>query len=462
MVANLNRFYSCRFGVNWRRYDNRWGKSAQSSQSERNNSWNGSTRRRNRPQRNRNHCLTGSKQGRYGSPRKLPIAAPYGRHIHLELQQEALSRSRVIKYTCYRRRGLPHVPYRTKTRHYLRVDVLPHVPFSASNDASLVASPDGDLFLGTGSARVIYRSNDDGSSWQQVHELPKGGYLGQLVMATPISIIVSVGPSQNPPQYMAFHQSRDKGQTWNQFDLPTNGTRIENLISGGTNIYAGTSPARKNLEVVENPSVIRSINSGLSWEIASSFEDAVLVKPIYCAPDGALFAETIKDTPPQSCQLYRSNDKATTWTRCADFPFQAPFWIAGLIQDERGRYVCVGTYSEKATPSRYYTAVLRSADPLKDWELLSRLSASVDSRTPPLIRSNRTKNLYLRTQNEVLVSTNDGISWQRDFRDEEGGTPLMLIQSTSGHLLLVVFYPANETAPQSENKSKLWMSDNVK
>jgi hypothetical protein len=342
--------------------------------------------------------------------------------------------------------------------------VLPNVPFSHSNDASLIASPDGDLFLGTGSARGIYRSDDDGSSWKPIHEVSKEQYLGQIVIVGPRSLISLVRPSRHPPQYIAFHQSTDKGRTWNRFELPTNGTSIEKLISCETNAYAGSSPPRtKDLEAAEEPTIIRSTDRGLSWQIASSFKDAILVKPIYCAADGSLFAITMKDTAPQSCRLYLSNDKAMTWTTCADFPFQVPFWVAGLIQDEGNRFICAGTYSETENPSEYCTAVLRSSDPLKGWEFLSKINTSVDSQTAPLVRSTRSKNLYLRTESEILVSTDNGFTWQREFRDEENGKPLVLIQSSTGRLLMVVFYPATEgNTPESEAKSKLWISDSVK
>jgi photosystem II stability/assembly factor-like uncharacterized protein len=170
--------------------------------------------------------------------------------------------------------------------------------------SNFVQTDDGALLAGTtwaeNSGGEIWRSNDQGSSWVNVHTMPSShrniyaieNLGGNVAIAAGISVTNSYG---------LFYRSSNAGSSWTFLDTYYSPLYFEALCSP----YSGTAVAGSNTGFIR-----RSSDQGSSWTNIGFIVPAAVKKIVAVNSNAMLFLCTSGDTS----MIYRSSDAGSSWT----------------------------------------------------------------------------------------------------------------------------------------------------
>ena len=239
----------------------------------------------------------------------------------------------------------------------------------------------------------IFRSRDNGASWQELGDAPAHGKEPSLTCLRNGVLIMTTEDAENEPA--RIYRSEDGGGTWTNFALGTRSGTVRGMIEeddGTVTLYNASRFSDSNFDFTA--ARYRSADSGRTWEPAGTTE--WLVEPaatpeephVIRLPDNRLLAvirvggtHVIAGTtaPPgfeagDHLVLTESADNGDTWTPCRDFVGYAKVhgWLT-LLAD--GRLMC--TYASYHLPFGVF-AVL-SNDLGATWDLARPIQIAVSA-----------------------------------------------------------------------------------
>lgn len=158
---------------------------------------------------------------------------------------------------------------------------------------ALAINSSGHLFVGT--FYGVYRSPDDGQSWEQV------GVINKKVIAFAIN---TSGHIFAGTELDGIFRSRDNGQSWIAINAGLANPCAETFaINDSGHIFVGTNGG----------GTFRSINNGDSWTAINSGLTNTIVNALAINSIGHIFAGTGSRTSPG--MVFRSIDNGINWTR---------------------------------------------------------------------------------------------------------------------------------------------------
>lgn len=334
------------------------------------------------------------------------------------------------------------------------------LPSPSSNTLSLIATPAGDLFVGTGAEGSVHRSSDVGSSWTQVLKLQKDEYVRSLLSVPPSGVVAAIVRNQfRPGECSAFWTSEDAGNEWYNYEIPSPAGEIAMMLADhAQNIFAAVTTVKRKPHVIPAFEILWSMDHGHSWQAIHDFNDTDMVWPLYCARKGELYVAVFRADSLEStgaCKLMKASNDGKKWEECAGFPIKSVYGIRGLTQDDRDRLICVATGPDDSRAGYNQMVIYRSENPLEGWDVICKLKGDVSAALNPLVSSPHSKKLYLGFEQELLRSEDGGITWQREFKDEKGGTPNCLVQTPAGKLSLMIY----RQFADGKSENSLWISE---
>jgi hypothetical protein len=331
------------------------------------------------------------------------------------------------------------------------------LPTAVADQYHLMYSPSGVLVLGTEIDGALYTSADQGRSWTQVLKIPKGEYLSTLSVGFPRGLYVGIfQPQLAPFQGAALESSSNGGESWSRYPIPAAAGEIEMIVAGGGgNVFAGVRPPQKESPPgVSAATIYKSTDGGVSWQPSFTFEGWDVVRPLLAVGDGGLYAATSNDGHENGTKIFASRDAGVQWAPCAQLPAANTIYVKALISTSEKVFVCAAMSLAGAPSNVLQTEIYRTSDPLKSWDLVSRLPGGVSGDTSPLLFDPVRRRLYLTQESTLLRSDDFGSSWQIDFRDEGGAIPRAVAIDPSGRLYLIV----TSVLPNHTTRSRLWIS----
>lgn len=211
----------------------------------------------------------------------------------------------------------------------------------------------------------ILRSNDDGSTWQQV----RSDVIGWRIAVTPTHIYY-VGRG-------SYSISENQGNSWTEMlDGPPSGLTVQSLFAGTSYIFVGTWGAGIYRKPLDNTTPWVSCNAGLNFHTVLDIN--IKGDTILAGTEWAF--------------VWKSIDEAQTWTRRTDY----------LASANGNAIVRMGNDIFVASGHIY-----RSSDEGQSWQDKTGNLGQVDANTLAAFRDN----LYTHKDNEIYVSSNRGDSW---------------------------------------------------
>ncbi|MCK9996107.1 MAG: T9SS type A sorting domain-containing protein [Candidatus Krumholzibacteria bacterium] len=238
---------------------------------------------------------------------------------------------------------------------------------------SMAEAPGGDLYAGSYSMGGIFRSTDQGVTWQEVGL--RGGGVVAIVINTAGTIFVALSNGD-------VHRSLDDGTSW-----PISGS---DLVSwAGCFAY---DPILDFLYVAKHGSVSRSIDGGDSWQVVSTNFPGDQVSALAAVPNGGpLFASTI------GFRTIRSVDGGVIWD----------LFESGL--DGKGPKDFLVVPEGDIYAATYGGGVYRAAWDGATW---TRLSNGLDDGFCLTIDRDETGNLWVGTSSSgTYFSSDGGLNW---------------------------------------------------
>ncbi len=162
--------------------------------------------------------------------------------------------------------------------------------FGTTPVTDLAIGRSGMIFAGTRGAGV-YRSTDDGVTWQQMNN--------GLTTVSVSSVAIDTSGAVYVGGYGSIFKTTDSGANWVRAAQGITDTRVNSIASAADNtLFAGTSPA----------GVFRSTDSGTSWSQVNNGLANTNVTSIASMSNGDIFAGT------SGSGVYRSTDNGDSWS----------------------------------------------------------------------------------------------------------------------------------------------------
>ncbi|CCH54872.1 hypothetical protein BN8_04086 [Fibrisoma limi BUZ 3] len=260
--------------------------------------------------------------------------------------------------------------------------------------------------------RDLYRSTDDGDTWQKVNQplaIPDGVFL--------TSIWVSGNDILAATLNDGIYRSTDGGRVWRALSrdgLPTATNNRPTFISNVKNtLYVGYSAA----------GMFQSTNNGASWERVKGIRENADVWTLAAVGD-TLYVGTNSES------LYRSTDKGQTWTR-ADKGITSST-VRSILPTSAG--IFVGTFKGAGLSTTKAAFWRRYNNGLPLLQASRENVAAEDLRMFPLAAEN----------NQLYGSTLYGI-WTRPMNEAPYITPEPVVSSTCVNGLIQVRYRISDT-----------------
>jgi photosystem II stability/assembly factor-like uncharacterized protein len=176
------------------------------------------------------------------------------------------------------------------------------------------------IFAGTGapSRAALFRSRDAGESWTRLGvEFPEfcAG------VNRPRLLTISVDPDDGQQVWFGVEEggawrTRDAGDSWERVDGEHAGIRNSDIHA--ISIIGATASSPKAVLVLTVNCVHRSVDDGLTWEGELSrdrFEGLYYTRTVMPLPGSEALLLAVGDgTPGRRTQIYRSNDRAKSWS----------------------------------------------------------------------------------------------------------------------------------------------------
>ncbi|HTF19881.1 MAG TPA: T9SS type A sorting domain-containing protein [Chryseolinea sp.] len=214
----------------------------------------------------------------------------------------------------------------------------------------------------------VLRSNDDGTTWQQV----RSDIVGWRFSVTPTHIYC-VGRG-------TYAVSSNQGNTWTEtLDGPPSGLSIQSLFAGASYVFAGTWGGGTYRKPLDNSVPWVSCNSGLSFHNVLDID----------IKDDTILAGT------EWAFVWKSSDEAQHWTRRTDYLASANGHA--IVRMENDIFVAAGL-------------IYRSRDEGQTWQDKTSNLGQAYANTLAAFGDK----LYTSKDDEIYVSANRGDSWVRN------------------------------------------------
>ncbi len=330
----------------------------------------------------------------------------------------------------------------TLSAHAQSYDFTPVGGPKGGNILSVVQDRDGTLFIG--STHRIFRSGDEGTTWENIGD----GIDGARTQALAIdSAGVMYASLYDEYWYGRIFRSTDKGVTWQgiRTGIPVFADISALMADHSGIIYAATRGSgmlrstdqgmswqtaevrdargeeKKNLYAVQfeispvtgslfteaTDGIYRSADSGRTWRQVRAGNIQLIM-----SPDGAIFSS-------QNTSLYRSDDEGITWTEMPDLPR--------------------GTSTFRMTPGgallgQRNDTIVRSEDTGRTWQSAFVAPYATHHNT---IVNTPDGDILIGTNQGIYRSRTDGRSWESLNDNLVASSILDLAADSSGGLLAV-------------------------
>jgi PKD repeat protein len=270
---------------------------------------------------------------------------------------------------------------------------------------SLAINQNGYIFAGT-SARRIFRSTDNGSSWTQVASLPTGFFSGDVrsiainndghIFACFYGFLLDYG---------SIFRSTDNGESWEKVSTDSvDAHSVQSIaISFSGYIFAGTNGG----------GVFRSIDNGDSWIKVNVGMTDLDVEALAISSNGYIFAGTYGGG------VFRSTDNGDSWTS-VNSGLTSSF-IATITIKSNG-HVFVGTN---------WSGIFRSTDNGDNW---TRIIGGLTDLNVRSFAINTEGQLFAGTFGGVFQSTDNGENWTEINTGLTNLNILSLAINSNGHI----------------------------
>lgn len=275
----------------------------------------------------------------------------------------------------------------------------------------------------------LYRSADDGASWQEVFELPVGARreldFSPDFAADGLALLVT--DAGDPSSYERLYRSRDGGVVWEELD-PAPGSFRQALFS------PDFARDRTLFAAGGTGGVLISTDVGESWaETAPAFEVSgvpyevgrLTISPTY-AEDGTLFAYAYSeprmtlDGTQHDGRLFRSRDRGASWESVGTM-------VRPGVRPEAGSLALSSSFAADGTalraenraavvrqrPQDASCSVSRTADGGTTWTEVVAPGAYESCAGLRLLGDGETLTGLVRKNQAWLRSTDGGLTWDR-------------------------------------------------
>lgn len=314
----------------------------------------------------------------------------------------------------------------------------------------------------------LYKSTNQGSSWNIINNTPEG------------LVDLQFAPSDGDIVYMTagghLYKSTDKGNTWSQVDtlqtakplkavvvnstdserlyISTGGSGIMKSDDGGVTLvqlktglptqvsatHISVDPSNQNhyFAFVSGQGIYQSSDKGENWSLYSSdFEVSSSFKSFW-HPENANIAYAALGN------LYRSDDKGITWENIS--PSESADFVSFTIHPNDPDIVYAGSYSEKK--------IYKSSNGGESWSVISQTLLTPQNLA---ISYSNPNILYCACFDGLWKSSDGGVNWENIFTSRQD----VFGSGTAGERFEVVnINPENPDQVYAANRSnKGFISD---
>lgn len=174
---------------------------------------------------------------------------------------------------------------------------------------------DGDDMLYAASSEFLYRSSDDGTTWQHLNSQHMFQLCNDVLLVPPQALLTA--------EDGRCSYSSDGGAHWE--------VRSQGLPRSSMTALLRL-PDGMILAALSDSGVYRSNNDGMTWEKFGDFPSGMTINNMALRPPATVFATTMRDG------VYRSNDGGLQWARLKR-GMQTPYMKALHVSPVAGVYV---------------------------------------------------------------------------------------------------------------------------
>jgi len=167
----------------------------------------------------------------------------------------------------------------------------------------------GHIFVGAVTAepsvsKGVYRSTDDGQTWQHVLNT---GIFAILSLNQSANEVIYAGSNGSPDGQNYLYKTIDNGNTWNPISLPGAGNVVEILCVGQDTLYVSRWEDNGAL-------LLRSVDAGISWQtvFTTSNHTSEYISDIAISSDGEVYIGLMCYFENMG-GVYRSADGISNW-----------------------------------------------------------------------------------------------------------------------------------------------------